>query len=113
MAASASVNISASVSGGIVNRSLNLPTIANSPTTDAISLLVCSTGFNSISPPTNAVGVIILPPAANTVTLTLKGVTGDTGVGLHLTNPSCISLAGLSAFGITTNGSVTLDLFWF
>lgn len=37
-------------------------------------------------------GLTIIPPAGNTNLMTLKGVTGDTGVPLHLTDPTSISL---------------------
>ena len=51
-----------------------------------------SSGNNTITIPTNAKAVTIIPPTGNTVALTLKGVAGDTGVGLHLTDPSSIAL---------------------
>lgn len=34
----------------------------------------------------------IIPPAGNTSLMTLKGVTGDTGIPLHLTDPVSLSL---------------------
>jgi hypothetical protein len=36
--------------------------------------------------------VTIVPPVGNTLGITLKGVAGDTGVALHLTDPSSIAL---------------------
>ena len=56
----------------------------------------------------------IIPPAGNTASLTLKGVTGDTGFALHLTDPSVVSLASTTTtFGITTGATVTgLRLIW-
>lgn len=77
-----------------------------------------ASGANTISVPTaggvTAVGVWIIPPSGNAQTLTLKGVTGDTGVGLHPTNPAFVSLAsGASSFVITAGGTVTgVRLIW-
>lgn len=34
----------------------------------------------------------IIPPAGNTILITLKGVGGDTGIPLHLTDPTTIAL---------------------
>jgi hypothetical protein len=58
--------------------------------------------------------VTIVPPASNVVTLTLKGVTGDTGVPLHLTDPTSFAFPSTSTtFVLTTNAIMTgLRLFW-
>jgi hypothetical protein len=45
-------------------------------------------GFNSITVPSWATGMILIPNTSNAVGWTLKGVTGDTGVPLSLTNPT-------------------------
>lgn len=37
-------------------------------------------------------GLTIIPPAGNTHLITLKGVAGDTGIPLHLTDPTSIAL---------------------
>jgi len=66
-----------------------------------------SSGANTITPPTGAKAVTIIPPSANAVTITLKGVTGDTGVPLHLTDPTSIGLASAAAFVLTAGGALT------
>ena len=71
-----------------------------------------SSGANTITPPTGTVSVTIIPPSGNTVALTLKGVTGDTGVALHLTDPTSIGLAGTTAFCLTAASGVTVRLLW-
>jgi hypothetical protein len=71
-----------------------------------------ASGANTITPPTGTTAVTIIPPAANTVGLTLKGVTGDTGVALHLTDPTSIGLAGVTAFCLTAVSGVTVRLIW-
>ena len=46
--------------------------------------------------------------------ITLKGVSGDTGVALHLTDPSTIALASsVTSFVLTTGGAITgVRLIW-
>ena len=60
---------------------------------DIISLVL---GANTISAPLGAAiqftGLTIIPPAGNTSLITLKGVTGDTGVLLHKTDPTSLAL---------------------
>lgn len=64
-----------------------------SPAVEELKAL--TTGSNTITVPsaaTTPTAVTIIPPAGNTNTLTLKGVTGDTGVVLHKTQASSIGL---------------------
>ena len=63
-------------------------------------IVTLASGANTITPPTGGSspkGLTIIPPASNTIGITLKGVTGDTGISLHLTDPTSIGL------GSTTN----------
>ena len=43
-----------------------------------------SSGANTITPPITgkAGGVVIIPPSTNTQSITLKGISGDTGIGM-------------------------------
>lgn len=102
--------------GESVNFSLFNP---QSPcTVQAISLI---SGANTISA-TNcpaiatAAGLFILPPPGNGTTLTLKGVTGDTGIPIAFTGaPTFISFANPppTSFVITANSTLTnLLLAW-
>lgn len=84
----------------------------------AISLI---SGANTISA-TNcpaiatAAGIFILPPPANGTTITLKGVSGDTGIAISPTAPTMLSLTNppLSSFVLTTNSTITnLFLVWY
>jgi hypothetical protein len=100
--------------GQAVNFSLFNP---NSPcTVQALNLI---SGANTISA-TNcpaiatASGVFLIPPAGNGATLTIKGVSGDTGIAIAYTGnpsaaPSFLSFAATppSSFVITTNSTVT------
>lgn len=72
-----------------------------------------SAGANTITVPTGATGVTIIPPTGNVVTLTLKGISGDTGIPLALASPTSIGLAsGSSSFVLTAGGTVTVRLIW-
>ena len=72
-----------------------------------------SSGNNSITIPTSAVAVTIIPPADNAVVLKIKGVNGDTGVIIHLTDPTSIGLGSGATLVIDAASSVTgLRLIW-
>lgn len=90
--------------------SANLSTNASSPGQTENKAL--STGNNTITPPTGAVGVTIILPSGNTVLLTLKGVNGDTGIVLHLTHPTSIGLNGVGTFVISAASAITVRLVW-
>lgn len=75
----------------------------------AISMISLSDGDNeiTISEPTGVTvrGVTIIPPAGNTTPMVLKGLDTDSGIDLHLTDPSSISLAaGVTAFFLEATG---------
>lgn len=84
----------------------------------AISLI---SGANTISA-TNcpaiatAAGVFVIPPPANGTTITLKGLTADTGIPIAFTGaPTFISFANPppTSFVLTTNSTITnLYLVW-
>jgi hypothetical protein len=81
-----------------------------SPGMNELTALV--TGPNAIAVPgangATTVSVTIVPPAANTVALTLKGTGSDAGIALHPTDPSTIALGPtVASFVITAAGPVT------
>lgn len=69
-----------------------------------------SSGNNSITIPTSAVAVTIIKPSGNIVQLFAKGVSGDTGVKLHLTQPDSISLGSSAVLVLNAASSVTVRL---
>jgi len=83
------------------------------PIVQAVNL---ASGANTITPPANAIGVVICPPTTNVVALTLKGVTGDTGVSIPASSPSVHLFGTLPATFVVTAGSATTGytqfLFW-
>lgn len=65
---------------------------------------------------TNARFCIIIPPAGNTNTITLKGITGDTGLALNGNGPIVLTMPASgapSAIGLIAAGAVTgLRVIW-
>ena len=79
--------------------------------------VVLASGANTITVPAGASGCCIIPPSANTVALTLKGVTGDTGVAIAPAAPSVLAFPASppASFVITaaslTTGSTEISFF--
>lgn len=89
----------------------------NSAAPNSIEIKTLASGANTITVPTGGATVTactIVPPAGNTANLTLKGVTGDTGIQLHDTDPSVISLdSATTEFCLTAASTITgLRLYW-
>ena len=87
---------------------------ANSPQ-DAQTINL-SSGANTIMVPALAGGVVIQLPSSNTQTVTLKGVSGDTGIALSTKGITALTFATSppASFIITTNGTITGVIFyWF
>ena len=92
-----------------VDASITAPTTA----IDASFVDVHASGvFNAITVTTGATAVLIVPDSANTATITLKGVTGDTGVPLSKTMPSAIALGSSPSLGILTGAAATINLIY-
>lgn len=81
---------------------------ANSDSPGTVEIKTLALGANTITPPAGGTvpkACTIIPPAGNATTITLKGVAGDTGVGLHLTDPTSIALASPTATFVLTTGA--------
>jgi hypothetical protein len=78
------------------------------PTYQSVNL---ASGLNTITLPTGTVsGCLVSPPTSNTQTLTLKGVTGDTGVKMPQASPFLIlfdTANNPATFAITAGGATT------
>lgn len=111
MAVTAARTVSINFTGDI-SASNTIAAANNAASPAGIESKVLSSGANTITPPTGVSACTIIPPSGNTVGLTLKGVTGDTGVALHLTDPTTIGLAGTTAFCLTAASGVTVRLIW-
>lgn len=108
MAVTAQRNIVIQFTGSVeAADSFNAANNAASP--GQIEVRTLASGANTITPPsggTTPVACTIVPPAGNTATLTLKGVVGDTGVVLHLTDPTSIGLnSPTSTFVLTASST--------
>lgn len=76
-------------------------------------LVALSLGANTITKPTGATCVTIVKASDNTTSLTFKGVSGDTGVRLHDTDPDSISLhSSVATFVLTAGAAMTVRLVW-
>lgn len=102
---------------GDVQGSETVSAAVNASSPGSVTLHTLSSGANTITAPTGGstpTACTILPPTGNIQTLILKGVTGDTGIALHLTDPSTIALASsVTTFCLTAGGTITgLRIFW-
>jgi hypothetical protein len=83
-----------------------------------IVIQTLASGANTITPPSVSGIVItaltIIPPAGNTNIITLKGLTGDTGIPLHLTDPTSIALStGFSSLVLAAASTIVgVRLIW-
>lgn len=77
-----------------------------------IQQVALASGANTITVPTSAVAVTILMPSGNTVQVTLKGVSGDTGIALNQSGPSLIGLQGVTSFVLNAASVVTVRLIY-
>ena len=85
MASTASISIAGTVRGSLTgDKNIGPFNLASSAANPVIQVLVLQAGANTITPPTLPAtsGCIIKLPLTNTSIVTLKGVTGDTGVAL-------------------------------
>jgi hypothetical protein len=103
---------------GDVTATQALNAAANAVSPGQEQILTLASGANTITAPV-VVGVVntaltIIPPAGNVQTITLKGITGDTGVALHLTDHTTIALATTFTTCVLTAGGIItgLRLIW-
>lgn len=81
------------------------------------SLTFGSGTFITTSGPTGATTCLIIMPAANTVSVTLKGITGDTGIALSPTGIAFLTFPvnTTPAVGLTSGAQITagpITLIW-
>ena len=102
-------------SGDVVGTQ-TLSAASNTASPGAITCEDLASGFTAVAIPSGftPVSVTIVPPAGNTTSIILKGVTGDTGIRIHDTDPTTIALhSSVTTVGITTGGAITnVRLFW-
>lgn len=109
MAGTSTVTISGTLVGGNTGSdTFATKSITNTSAAEYTQQINLASGFNSITVPSGVTGAYMLPPPANTQTLTLKGVTGDTGIAISPTAPCVIGFASSppATIGITAGGTV-------
>lgn len=78
--------------------------------------LKLTAGFNAVAIPLGALGVLIDWPSGTSVTVTEKGITGDTGFGVSTTVPLLKSWDGVSPaptmIGLTVSADVAVRAYW-
>ena len=94
-----------------------LSAASNAASPGSVEIKTLASGFNTITLPTGGATVVsctIVPPAANTTSITLKGVTGDTGLRIHNTDPTTVTFhSDVTTFGLTTGAQIIgVRLFW-
>jgi hypothetical protein len=102
---------------GDITATVNQSALANAVSPGEANVLVSLTnGFTTVTAPVISgivvTGLTIVPPAGNTNLITLKGITGDTGVPIHKTDPTSIALdttfTSLGLVAVTTITGVRL-----
>ena len=111
MATTAAKTITITLTGDVAGTQTFSPA-SNTTSAAKIDIVSLSTGANTITVPSvtgfTVTGVVIAPPAANTNLITIKGVSGDTGVALHKTDPSYIALDS-SVATFVLNAAATIN----
>lgn len=81
---------------GDVTANLIKSAIENPVSPGIITFMDLASGPNTVTAPPIAdaipTALTIVPPTVNTVLITLKGVSGDTGIPLNLVDPTTIAL---------------------
>lgn len=94
-----------------------LPAAQNASSAGQIEIKTLASGANTITVPTGGTvptAVTIVPPSGNTNALTLKGVSGDTGIAMHLTDPTSLAIASSVVNFVINAGAQTTGVrfFW-
>lgn len=83
---------------------------ANAASPGQVQIVTLASGANTITVPSGGstpTCCTIVKPSTNTTSITLKGVTGDTGVALHLTDPDSISIGtAVTSFCLTAGAQI-------
>lgn len=77
---------------GNIDTSVAFNATENTDSPGSVLLYDLVAGNNTITlPPATPVAATIIPPEGNEETLTLKGISGDTGIRLHPTDPTVLT----------------------
>lgn len=111
MAVTADLNLQLEMSGDVVSKDI-FSFAQNAASPGQLEVKDLSSGDNTITVPTGgssvASGCILIPPSGNAVVVTLKGVGGDTGIAIGLTNPMVLTFgSGVTNFVINAASAIT------
>lgn len=116
MSGTAQVAVTATLTSGTTSQKQYGPvTFTNTSANEQTVSVAVGTNTTITVPttPSQATGVIIIPPTTNTNTLTLKGVAGDTGIAISPTAPTFIPFATAPPVSFVLNASSSTNiLFW-
>lgn len=90
---------------------------SNAASPGSIEIKTLASGANTITVPTGGATVTactILPPTGNATSITVKGVSGDTGIRVHNTDPTTIAIdSSVATFVLTTGAQITgVRFYW-
>jgi hypothetical protein len=112
MAVNSTTTVGVTLTGDIAG-TLTIPLSTNGTSPGQRQQVVLAAGNNTLTPPSGTLKAVIIPPTGSTNGKTLKGVAGDTGIPMSLTEPTVLSFpAGAGAFVINSVGAETLEVFW-
>lgn len=94
-----------------------LSAASNTASPASIEIKTLASGANTITLPTGGSTVVactIVPPSGNTDSITVKGVSGDTGIRIHNTDPTTIAVdSSVTSFVLTAGAQITgVRLYW-
>ena len=114
MAVAANRQINIQFVGDGFEASNTFPAAENASSPAKADYATLASGANTITAPTGATACTIIPPAGNTTSITLKGVTGDTGIRIHDTDPTCVAIDdSVTTFCLTAAAQITgVRLIW-
>lgn len=116
MAVTAKRNVTITFSGDVVGVEV-INAADNSSSAGSVEIKTLSSGANTITVPTGGTvptAVTILPPTGNATAITLKGVSGDTGIAIHNTDPTTVALASsVTTFVLNAAAQITgVRFYW-
>ena len=116
MAGTAVVTIQYNLANGVSGAAQDQASFNNLTANEQVTAANLTTGANTITiptAPTTPTGVIMYPPAGNTQTITVKGITGDTGLPISPTAPFAwgFPAAPPANFVLTVGGNINGFLF--
>lgn len=94
-----------------------LSAASNTSSPGSVEIKTLASGANTITLPTGGSTVVactIVPPTANSTAITLKSVTGDTGIRIHNTDPTTVTFHTTeTSFCLTAGAQITgVRLYW-